>query len=118
MKDSWIKPNGTVIEVDDSHDEFARDLLSKEMSRNDMREYMDNNHIYYPYEILHNRGWVRVKVRNNKNISILGNCVDLTAPQINTIDPPMNIAQLKTARRLCFESNTLFHESINDKRFW
>ena len=118
MKDSWINPSGVIIEVSDSHDEFARELLSKEMSRKQLREFMDINNLNYPYEVLHLRGWVRVKVSRSKRICILGDCVNLTRIERNTIDPRMNSAQIKTAKMICKDANTLFIDAVNDRRFW
>jgi len=69
-------------------------------------------------EVLHNRGWVRVKILSSGKLSLLGNCIDLTRVMRNTIDPAMNNRQMRVAKRLCLENNTLFHEAVNDKRFW
>ena len=121
MKDSWLTPEGKIIEVGDfQHNEYASDLLEEEMGLEELHKYMRKNHCSYPYEVLHERGWVRIKFNTAyaPKVEILGGCIDLTKPQKNTMDPAMNSAQLKVAKRLCEEVGEDFHRAINDKRFW
>jgi len=119
MKDCWIKPNGQIIEVGDfMHNEYASELLKEEMGDS----YYENVHgkNKYPYVILHERGWIRVKFNTSylPKIEILGGCIDLTKQMRNTIDPAMNSAQMKKAKMLCDEVGEDFNRAINDKRFW
>jgi hypothetical protein len=81
---------------------------------------MEKHNLSYPYEVLHKRGWIRVKYNTSylPRIELLGHCIDLTKPMRNTIDPPMNERQLRVARELCELYDTPFHVAINDKRFW
>jgi hypothetical protein len=119
--DSWLDPNGNIIEVGQfNHNEYASELLKKEMGIKRLYDFMEKNYISYPYSILHKRGWIRIIYRNNplQKIEIIGDCIDLTKPMRNTIDPAMNESQLRVAKILCEECNTLFHIAINDKRFW
>ena len=120
-KDSWLTPDGEIIEVGDfQHNEYASDLLEKEMGFKELYDYMEKERVSYPYEILHLRGWVRIKYNTSylPRIEILGDCIDLTQPMRNTIDPPMNEKQMRVAKELCEECNTTLHVAINDKRFW
>lgn len=120
MKDSWLNTNGEIIECDDSHNKFAIEFLEEEMGVQKMRDFMEENYIQYPYEVLHFMGWVRIKFNTSylPRIEILGDCIDLTEPMRNTMDPAMNMKQLKIAKELCEKYNTDFHMAINDKRFW
>ena len=120
MKDCWIDPKGKIYEVPQCcHDDFACEYLEKEFgSRDKLRAHKKEIGCQYSYEVLHQRGWVRVEVRNGGKIEILGGCIDLTKPQRNTVDPPMNSIQMRIAKMMCEESKTSFHESVNDKRFW
>lgn len=119
MRDSWLKPDGELIEVGDfMHNKYAQELLEKEMTEEDFEELMLSNKS--AYEVLHERGWVRVKFNTSylPRIVIVGNCIDLTKPMRNTMDPVMNERQLKVAKELCEKCNTSLHMAINDKRFW
>lgn len=121
MRDSWLKPNGEIIEVGNfMHNEYASNLLEEEMGLLKMMDYLKEKHLSYPYEVLHERGWVRIKFNKSyaPKIKILGGCIDMTKPMRNTIDPAMNQTQLKVAKRLCEESNETLHRALNDKRFW
>lgn len=121
MTDSWLTPNGEVIEVGDfQHNEYARELLIKEIGFSNLQDYMEDNNINSHTEILHERGWVRIKYNTSylPRIQILGNCIDLTKPMMNTIDPSMNRKQLSVAKTLCYMNNTPLHMAINDRRFW
>lgn len=119
MNDAWIDCNGKIIEVRDSgHNDYASDLLEEEMGLEEMMDYLDEKNLSYPYEELHERGWVRLKVLSTGKIEILGGCIDLTKPMRNTLDPKMNTTQLRIAKKLCKESNTMFNTAINDRRFW
>lgn len=117
MNDCWLTPKGELIEVS-SHNEYASDMLEKELGGlKSLYDFMDKNYFRYPYEVLHDRGWVRVKTYDDR-ISIVGGCMDLTKPMRNTIDPAMNSVQLSVAKRICEENRTTLHVAINDKRFW
>jgi len=120
MKDCWINPNGELIKVGLSqHNEYAYELLVEEMGMRQLRNYMRKYNCQSSTEVLHMRGWIRIKYSTHlKIIQILGNCIDLTRAQRNTIDPKMNSKQLKVAKRLCKENNTTLHMAVNDKRFW
>lgn len=120
MVDSWLTPKGELIKVGYcGHNDYATELLMDEFKdivtlMNYLESHGGNRS---PYEELHRRGWIRVKFRYGR-VEFLGGCTDLTKPMRNTIDPPMNRIQWKVAKRLCLEHKTLFHEAINDKRFW
>ena len=121
MRDSWLNPKGEIIEVGDfQHNEYASDLLEEEMGLRELHDYMDKEHISYPYEVLHKRSWIRIKYNTAylPKIEILGGCIDLTKPMRNTIDPAMNEKQIRVAKELCEKCNTELHVAINDKRFW
>ena len=119
MNDCWIKPNGQIVEIGQmQHNMYAGELLEEEMGLEGMMNYIEENNMNYPYEVLHQRGWIRVKVCSDNSIEIFGDCVDLTRPMRNTIDPAMNQVQIRIAKMLCEESNTEFHKAINDRRFW
>jgi len=117
MNDAWIDDKGRLIEVS-THNRYASELLEKEMGFEELYEYLENNDIEYPYQLLHKRGWVRVKVYSAGRIQILGDCIDLTKQMRNTIDPAMNDRQLRVANQLCREVGMDFHNAINDRRFW
>lgn len=117
--DAWLTPNGELIEVGECmHGDYAENILKKEFGKN----YYNN--VYKidktPTAILCERGWVRIKYNNGylPRVCIIGNCIDLTKPMRNTIEPAMNEKQLEVAKRLCDEVNTTLHVAINDKRFW
>lgn len=114
-KDYWIKPDGTLLECEDSHDRTARKILEAEMGLSGMVDECDRLRVDYPYEVLHCRGWVRVK--NWQELQILGGTISFVRPMRNTIDPSMNEAQLKTAKRICDALGTTLHNAINDRRF-
>lgn len=118
--DSWLKPNGEIVEVGQFyHNEYASNLLEEEMELEDLDKYMRDNFISYPYEVLHKRGWIRIKYSTCfPKITILGGCIDLTKPMHNTMDPAMNEKQLRVAKRLCEELEVPLHAAINDSRFW
>lgn len=120
MKDCWLDPKGKIHEVCHAgHNEFAYKLLEKELG--DVEKVYDeikNLGCNFPYQVLHKRGWIRIEVRHDNHIEILGDCVDFTKPQKNTIDPHMNSTQIRVAKIMCEETNTSFHQAINDKRFW
>ena len=114
-RDMWLKPDGTFEECA-SHDSFAYEYLCKEMSRAEIEEEIDGFEVMYPFEVLHKRGWVRVKMYMDK-VQILGGTMNLEQPMKNTIDPPMNAAQMKAAKRLCDEQGESLHNAINAQRF-
>lgn len=121
MKDSWLNPNGEIIEVGNfRHNEYAYEILEAEMGFSELHDYMDENNCNSATEVLHKRGWVRIKYNTAylPRIEILGNCIDLTKPMRNTIDPAMNERQIRVVKELCEKCNTPFHVAINDKRFW
>ncbi len=120
MKDSWLTPEGKIIEVGEMrHDAFAWDYLRKEMG-SDLDSYLDTNNFIYPHQILHQRGWVRIKYNSDylPKIQILGDCIDLCKPMKNTIDPAMNGLQMIVAKELCEKNGVTLRMAINDKRFW
>lgn len=122
MRDSWLNPKGEIIEVGDfQHNEYASEILEAEFGDLEkLHDYMEENHCQYAYEVLHLRGWVRIKYNTAylPRIQILGSCIDLTKPARNTIDPAMNERQIRVAKELCEKCNTSLHVAINDKRFW
>lgn len=121
MTDAWLDTNGKIIEVGDGqHDYYASQILEEEMGFDELCKYLDEHNLSYPYEVLHERGWVRIKFNISylPRIEILGGCVDLTKPMRNTIDPAMNAKQISVAKKLCEECDTSLHVAINDKRFW
>lgn len=124
MRDSWLTPDAKVIEVGEfQHNDFASELLENELGFEKMMELLNENNNYSPYEILHDRGRIRIKCYNRANssfdrIEILGGCIDLTKHMRNTINPSMNSAQIFVAKKICNENSTSFDQAINDKRFW
>lgn len=110
-RDMWLKPDGTFEECA-SHDQFAYEYLCLEMSRAEIEEEIDGFEVQYPFEVL----WVRVKTYN-EGLRILGGTVSLEQPMRNTMDPAMNPAQLRAAKRLCEEFGTTLHNAINEWRF-
>lgn len=120
MKDAWLKPDGKLIEVGESqHNDFAYEFLEKEMGFEKMMELLDKNNNCSPGEILHKRGWIKIRFYSGINgVEVSGNCISLVKPMRNTIDPPMNMEQMKIVKQICKENGTEFHKAINDKRFW
>lgn len=118
--DSWLDPDGNIIEVGRfAHNSYANELLIGELGGiNEVFDYMEEHKLSYPYEVLHKRGWVRIKIRFDYSYQFLGNTIDLTKPMRNTINPAMNEAQLRVAMELCNNDKEVFHRAINDKRFW
>ena len=118
MKDCWIKPNGKIVEVEKyCHIDYAHNYLSENYNKEEKRKLLNKND-HSAISTLHALGWVRVQVNTDNHIEIFGDCISLVKPMRNTCDPAMNPAQIKTAKRLCRESNTEFHKAINDSRFW
>ena len=111
----WLDDKAKLIEVSEcGHNDYASELLKEELGREKFHKMiMDNK---YTYEILHERGWVRISLKFGR-VKILGSCIDLTKPQRNTIDPKMNIKQLAVAKKICKDNNYAFHKAINDNRF-
>ena len=119
--DSWLTPEGNIIEVGKfGHNEYAYDLLDAEFGMRKLHEYMENNNCESATEVMHTRGWIRIELNTEylPRVQFLGNCIDLTKPMTNTIDPEMNNIQINVALKLCDKFNTTFHMAINDKRFW
>ncbi len=120
MRDCWIDPNGRMHEVPNcGHNEFASKMIEEEMGYWEAHEYLSDKNMY-PFEWLHEKGWVRVKYNTAylPKVEILGGCIDLTKPMRNTIDPAMNSKQLKVVKQICSKVGEDFHRAINDKRFW
>jgi len=115
MKNCWITPEGKIIYVPRyGHNEYANELLKKELGLEGVCK-IDK----YPYQILHERGWIRVEIHDYEpKVEILGYCIDLTQPMRNTIDPPMNPIQMRIAKMICEECGVTLHQAINDRRFW
>ena len=121
MIDSWLTPDGEVIQVGNfAHNQYAYEVLSEERGLNALMEYMDEKGFNSAYEVLHERGWVRIKYNEGylPAIEILGGTISLVREMKNTIDPAMNSMQMAVAKRLCAEAGTPFLHAINDKRFW
>lgn len=121
MYNYWLDPNGELIEVRDcQHNGYANMILTEEFGLRKLHDYMEENHCLYAYEVLHLRGWVRVRCGRqcSPRVQILGGSIDLTKPMRNTINPAMNTKQMKVVKRLCEEYDTEFHVAINDKMFW
>lgn len=109
-----MNPEGELIECS-SHNEYAIDLMSNS------EEIKELNISYeYPYQLLHKLGWVRIEINtmHDQKVGIYGDCIDLTRPMRNTLDPRMNESQMYQAKRICIEYGTTLHQAINDKRFW
>lgn len=120
MKDCWIDPNGKIHEVPScGHNDFASKIIENEMGFYEANDFL-NDKLIYPYEWLHDKGWVRVRYNTSylPKVEIFGGCIDLTKPQRNTVDPAMNSRQMRVARLICDEVGEDFHRAINDKRFW
>ena len=117
--DAWLDPNGKLHQVGDGmHNSFAGDLLIAEMGLEKMMENRRATKLY-PFEVLHSRGWVRVKLSKFAPfVIILGNHMDVCRPMRNTSEPAMNQTQLRIANLICEEYGTTLHKAINDKRFW
>ena len=115
MKDAWLTPEGEIIEVGKfKHNEYAKDLLIKEMGFDNYLDFMEENNFDLEYRVLHKRGWVRIKYTNYKPyVTILGDYVDLTKPMRNTLCPAMNERQLRVAKELCEQEGVDFYEAIN-----
>lgn len=121
MEDSWLTPSGEIIKVGKfKHNTYAENLLIEEMGFDGYLDFMQENDFDIAYEALHKRGWIRIKINDSylPRIQILGNCIDLTKPMKNTIDPAMNDRQIIVVKELCEKYDTDFIVAINDKRFW
>ena len=120
MKNAWIDPMGKLIEVGKfGHNDYANELLTEELGKNWRKDIREEEKTEYPYQVLHKRGWVRVKtIDYEPKIKILGDGIDLISPMRNTMLPAMNPAQLKTAQKLCAENGILFFKAINESKFW
>lgn len=115
----WIDINGKLIEVDKlGHNDYAMEVLLSEMHRLDIFEYLEENNCNSAYQILHKRGWVRASETCKGKIRIMGDCISYVKVMRNTINPAMNIEQLKTAKKLCKDFNTDFLDSINGLSYW
>ena len=120
MKDSWLTPNGEIIEVGKAnHNDYAKQLLEKEHGK-EYWQFMDELESDYPYQVLCKRGWIRIQINDSylPKIKFHGDCIDLTKPMRNTMCPAMNERQLRVAKELCEKYETEFHVAINNKRFW
>ena len=120
MRDCWIDPDGKLYEVAScGHNDFASKMIEEEMGFWESHEFLNEKNIY-PYEWLHEKGWIRVKYNTSHDpkVEILGGCIDLTRQQRNTVAPSMNGLQMSVAERICNEVGEDFNKAINDKRFW
>jgi hypothetical protein len=120
MQDSWLTPEGEIIEVGKfKHNEYAKNLLIEEMGFDGYLDFMQENSFDLEYRVLHQRGWVRIKYTNYKPyVTILGDCVDMTKPMKNTLKPAMNDKQMRTAKEICDLEGVDFHKAINHNMFW
>ena len=120
MENAWLDPQGKIHEVPFcGHNQFASKMIKEEMGDWEAHEYLNDKHIY-PYQWLYEKGWVRIKYNTaySPKVQFLGGCINLTEPQRNTMDPPMNSRQLRVAKLICEEVGEDFHRAINDKRWW
>ncbi len=120
MKDAWLTPEGEIIEVGKyQHNEYAKDLLIKEMGFDNYLDFMEENNFDLEYSVLHKRGWIRIKFTNyTPYVTILGDCIDMMKPMRNTLCPAMNEKQMRVAIEICEQEGVDFHKAINYKRFW
>ena len=107
--DYWLDIDGNLIPVASrGHNEYAQELLIKECGNFlEYSRYMEDSGCDYPYQILHKRGWIRIKYReysdSKMKIIITGDCCDMTKIMRNTISPAMNSIQMEIAKKLCEE---------------
>lgn len=100
MDNAWIEPDGTVHEVKYmGHNEFASDLLKKEMNDDEWDHHCDSHN--YPYEILHERGWIRLMTWRSRKTRALGNCTTLLHTMTDTMDPSTTAKQRSVLRNWC-----------------
>jgi hypothetical protein len=115
---AWLDPSGKLIEVDlAGHIDYASDYLHDIYGPYVYEQFQQNN-VSNATELLHKMGWVKIVTYFSGDTKILGGTIDLTRPKYNTVDPPMNAAQMRTAKRLCADLNIDFYHTLNDKRFW
>ena len=122
--DYWIDPKGKLHPVGFAeHNTFALKLLIDELgSRAAAWEHVDEIGESHPYQVLHKRGWIRVKYQHDEfgkpvTVRILGDCISMVRPMTNTMDPSMNERQMKRALMICEEIGYPFHNAINEKLF-
>ncbi len=108
MQNAWITNTG-VVKYCTSHDEFAWEYLQENLTVEEYDERVDSHE--YGYQHLHNMGWVRVKFSYGK-MRVMGDCMDLTKPMTNTMDPVMNNAQMRTVKRWLEELGQEFSDEI------
>ena len=120
MQDSWLTPEGKIIEVGKfKHNEYAKNLLIEEMGFDGYLDFMQENHFDLEYRVLHQRGWVRIKCTNYKPyVTILGDCMNMTVPMKNTMKPAMNDKQMRVAKEICEQEGVDFYKAINHRIFW
>ena len=120
MQDSWLTPEGKIIEVGKfKHNEYAKNLLIEEMGFDEYLDFMQENHFDLEYRVLHQRGWVRIKCTNYKPyVAILGDCIDMIKPMRNTMKPAMNDKQMRIAKEICEQEGVDFYKAINHNMFW
>lgn len=119
--DSWLTPDGEIIEVgDNSHNKYAAEYLEKEMGGLDYWNFIMGDDYTYDFMELHKRGWVRISYNEAylPRIGISGGTISYEKPMRNTMNPAMNERQLMVAEKLCEECNTTLHMAINPKCFW
>ena len=112
----WLDPDGNLYSCD-LHNQFARNyLIDNSIMTED--ELLDS--YYDPYELLHQRGWVRIVTDTSLTqiVNIMGDCISLSNPMYNTMCPRMNDLQMTICKSLCDLYNFDFYKAINDSRFW
>lgn len=113
MKDCWITPSGSVVNVAYmGHNDYAIDYLRNKLGNTGYKELRNSNFSKSAYEYLHDRGWIRVKAYSGR-LRILGNCIDGTKIMRNTMEPSMNTAQMREARNICIENGVDILDALN-----
>lgn len=116
----WLDPDGNLYPCGRGiavHNQFARNyLIDNSIMTED--ELLDS--YYDPYELLHQRGWVRIVIDTSLTqiVNIMGDCISLSNPMYNTMCPRMNDLQMTICKSLCDLYNFDFYKAINDPRFW
>lgn len=105
---AWIKPSGQFIEVGYmEHNEFASNYF-REKYGNKCYEviegFEEKYNVQYPYEILHELGWVRLMTWTEGLSRVYGGC-EPNDGRLDTMDPTLNHKQKETLQDWCMDNN-------------
>lgn len=103
---AWIKPSGQFIAVGYmGHNTYASEYFKKLYGPDEYLDKLDELVGYgYPYQALHQKGWIRLLTWTDGQTKALGDCVSNDG-RLDTINPALNSNQKETLQEWCMDNN-------------